>query len=160
MDPVPDTPVEIVKALLADPTNLTRVRALVAESATYVSLNADDPDLTRIMPWCGTGHGPDRIVETFVRVRRYWETLAFDIETIFGAGENVAVFGHFTYRSTKLGRVVTSPFAVFAKVQDGQITFMQFMEDTFVTAASFRASGVWRFESDPEGGVVAIGDAE
>jgi hypothetical protein len=33
---------------------------------------------------------------------------------------------------------------------------MQFMEDTFATAASFRSGGSWKFQSDPLGGEVEI----
>jgi hypothetical protein len=40
---------------------------------------------------------------------------------------------------------------------DGRLTFMQFMEDTFATAMSFRTRGVWHFESDPDGGEVTVG---
>jgi uncharacterized protein len=142
------SPVEVVQAILADPTNLSLVSSLVADDATYVSLNYENPDLKKLMPWAGTGHGARGIVETFVNVRRYWETLAFDIKELFGSGENVAVFGSMTYRSRKLGKVVTSPFAILSKVVAGKLTYMQFMEDTFATSASFRSKGIWHFESN------------
>ena len=29
------------------------------------------------------------------------------------------------------------------------MTYMQFMEDTFATASSFRSGGTWKFQSDP-----------
>jgi hypothetical protein len=41
-------------------------------------------------------------------------------------------------------------------VRDGKITYMQFMEDTFCTASSFRSGGTWKFQSDPHGGEVEI----
>jgi uncharacterized protein len=40
-------------------------------------------------------------------------------------------------------------FSVFAKVQNGRCTDMQFMEDPFVTAASFRPGGSWTFQKRP-----------
>jgi ketosteroid isomerase-like protein len=40
------------------------------------------------------------------------------------------------------GKTVTTSFAIFCKVQDGNITYMQFMEDTFATAASFPSGRV------------------
>ena len=52
--------------------------------------------------------------------------------------DKVAVFGRFTYTSTKLRKTVTTPFAIFCKVHDGKVAYMQFMEDTFATSASFR----------------------
>ncbi len=62
-----------------------------------------------------------------------------------------------TYRSSVLGKRVTSPFAIFAKVSDGKLTYMQFMEDTFATSASFRSGGRWTFHSDPDGSEVTVG---
>jgi uncharacterized protein len=66
------------------------------------------------------------------------------------------VFGRFTYRSTVLSKVVTSPFAVFARCEDGRCSYLQFMEDTFATAASFRSGGTWTFQSNPNGEPVTI----
>jgi len=68
-------------------------QSLVAEDATYVSLNYDNPDLKKIMPWAGTGKGPQAFIDTFTRVSQFWQILAFSPEELFGAGENVAVFG-------------------------------------------------------------------
>ena len=129
------TPTEIVAAILDNPKDAAHVRSLCAADVTYVSLNYDDPELKRIMPWCGTSYGPEAIVRTFVDVGRYWSIDAFDVEALFGSGENVAVFGRFTYTSTVLSKTVTSPFACFAKVTDGVCTYLQFMEDTFATAS-------------------------
>ena len=149
-------PTEVVRALLADPTDPDVVRRLVAPDATYVSLNFDNPDLRRIMPWTGTRKGAEAVLDTYTRVNRYWRNEGFQVEQLFGEGENVAVFGRFTYRSTTLGRAATSPFAIRATVVDGRITFMQFMEDTFATAATFRCGGEAVFRADPEGGEVVL----
>lgn len=149
-------PKETVQALLNDIHNAKTVRDLCAEDVTYVSLNYSNPDLRKIMPWCGTGHGADAISKTFHDVSQYWNIDSFTPEAIFGEGENVAVFGRFTYTSTKLRKAVTSPLAIFCRVRDGKVTYMQFMEDTFATAASFRSGGSWKFQSDPRGGEVEI----
>jgi hypothetical protein len=45
-----DTPVDIVRRLLGDPTNPDVVNELVAAESVYVSLNFEDADLKRIMP--------------------------------------------------------------------------------------------------------------
>ena len=42
------TPTEVVFKLLANTTDLSVVRELVAEDATYVSLNYHNPDLTAV----------------------------------------------------------------------------------------------------------------
>lgn len=150
-------PIAVVRAILVDPTNMDIVAPLVSDDFTYVSLNYDNPDLKKLMPWCGTGHGARGIVDTFIKVGQYWETIEFDMKDVFGSGENVAIFGRFTYRSTMLGKLVTTPFAVFAKVTDGRCTTMQFMEDTFATAESFRSRGVYTFQSNPDGSEVTVG---
>lgn len=149
-------PKEIVQALLNDIRNPETVRDLCAQIVTYVSLNYSNPDLHKIMPWCGTGQGVDVISETFRLVSAYWTIDSLTAEAIFGEDENVAVFGRFTYTSTKLRKSVTSPFAIFCKVNDGKVTYMQFMEDTFATASSFRSGGTWKFQSDPRGGEVEV----
>ncbi len=153
-------PIDVVRAILSNPTDPDLVGRLVAPDASYVSLNYDNPELKKLMPWCGIGHGPKGIVDTFVKVRRFWRTDAFEVRAMFASGEDVAVFGSFTYTSTKVGRTVTSPFAILAKVADGRLTYMQFMEDTFATSMSFRTKGVWHFESDPDGGEVTVGAEE
>ena len=149
-------PKEIVQSLLNSIRNPKVVRDLCAQDVTYVSLNYSNPDLHKIMPWCGTGHGVDAISKTFDEVSKYWNVDTFTPEAVFGEDEHVAVFGRFTYTSTKLHRTVTTPFAIYCKVRDGKVTYMQFMEDTFATASSFRSGGTWKFQSDPHGGEVEI----
>ncbi len=147
---------DVVRTLLDDPTNPAVVRRLVAPDATYVSLNFDNPELRQIMPWAGTHTGVGAVLDTYTRVNRFWRNEAFDIDELFGEGGSVAVFGRFTYRSVTLGKAVTSPFAILAKVVEGQVTFMQFLEDTFGTAATFRTGGTATYRSDPDGGEVAL----
>jgi uncharacterized protein len=150
------SPVEVVSSILTNPRSRDHVRPLVSDDFTCVSLNYEDKDLQKVMPWCGTSRGVDSLVKTFVDVGKYWRVDDFTIEAMFGQDECVAVFGRFTYTSTVLAKEVTSPFAVLAKVSKGRCTYMQFMEDTFATGASFRSGGVWHFRSDPEGGEITI----
>ena len=151
------SPAEIVQAILAKPTDLDTVRELVAPDATYVSLSYDNPDLKKLMPWAGTSQGgPEAVVGTYARVGRYWSNEGFSVEDVIEGDDKVAVFGRFTYRSTTLGKAVTSPFALLARVADGRVTYMQFMEDTFGTAATFRTGGEAVFRADPDGGEVVL----
>jgi len=71
---------------------------------------------------------------------------------MFGSEDAAAMFGRFSYKSAVLSKVVTSPFAAFARIAKGRCTYLQFMEDMFATAASVR----WIFRSDPGGGDLAI----
>jgi hypothetical protein len=144
---------EVMAAILENPTDLEHVRSLVTDDVTYVSLNFSNPDLHSIMPWCGTHEhaGPKGIVQTFFDVERYWEKLSFEVEALFGEGENAAMFGRFSYRSRVMSKVVNTPFAVFGKVKSGRCYYLQFMEDTLATSASFRSGGTWTFRSNPNG---------
>jgi uncharacterized protein len=153
---MPREPKEIVTTLLQGIRDSKVVKQLCAPDVTYVSLNYSNPDLHKIMPWCGTGQGVDAISKTFHDVGRFWNVDSFTPETVFGEGENVAVFGRFTYTSTKLRKTITTPFAIFCKLKNGKVNYMQFMEDTFCTASSFRSGGTWRFQSDPDGGEIEI----
>ncbi len=149
-------PLEVINAILANPKDIENVRSLTTKSVTYVSLNYNNPDLKKIMPWCGTSYGPESIVKTFSDVGRFWKVKSFKKEASLTDGGNVAIFGRFTYVSIVLSKTVTSSFSVFAKVRKGRCTYMQFMEDTFATGASFRAGGEWIFRSNPAGTEVAI----
>lgn len=150
------SPTAVMAAILENPTDIAHVRSLTTEKVEYVSLNHENSDLKKLMPWCGTQYGPESIVKTFVDVDRYWEKKSFTVEALFGADENVAIFGRFTYASRVLGKLVTTPFSIFAKVKDGKCSYMQFMEDTFATSASFRSGGSWTFRSNPNGEEVTV----
>lgn len=142
-------PADLLRELLQDATNSEVVSRLTTPDVTYVSLNYRNDDLHKSMPWCGTYSGPQSIVSTFERVRRFWHQDDFQIEDLFGDESRAAVFGRMTYTSTVLGKTITSPFTVFVRVTDGRISYMQFMEDTFMTSSSFRSHGTWYFVSDP-----------
>ena len=152
------SPVQLLTEFLTHTSDASVITSLVAPDATYVSLSFDDPDLTRIMPWCGThAHaGPRAIIETFADVGRYWRVLELKPLHVFGDDGHAAAFGSFTYESTVLRRRVTSPFAVFVLAEAGRITSMWFMEDTFATAASFQENGTTRYRSNPNGDVVEL----
>jgi uncharacterized protein len=95
------------------------------------------------VPWAGTSHGPQAILGKLGMMFARWEIQAFNVTTMFASGENVAVFGDFRYKSHSLGKVVSSPFSILAKVADGMVTYVQFQEDSYATAASFRKDGSW-----------------
>ena len=151
-----DTPGAVLHEILSNPRDIDHVTRLTTPDVVYVSLNHDNPDLQRIMPWCGTSHGPESIVQTFVDVGRFWTVERFEIETSIENHAAAAVFGRFTYRSVVLGKSVTTPFSVLARVRYGRCHYLQFMEDTLATSASFRSGGHWTFRSDPDGGEIAF----
>ena len=79
-----------------------------------------------------------------------WENQAFNLTTMFASEENVAVFGDFRYKSHSLGKVVSSPFSILVKVVNGKVTHLQFLEDSYATAASFRKNGSWTVQTEPD----------
>jgi len=142
-------PINVVGEWLQNLLDPDVVNRLVAPEATYVSLNTDDPELEKIMPWAGTSHGPQAFLDNLGMMFTRWENQAFNVTATFASGENVAVFGDFRYRSHSLGKVVSSPFSIFVKVVDGQVTYLQFLEDSYATASSFRKSGSWIVQTEP-----------
>ena len=146
---MPASPIDVVNRWLQNLLDPDVVNELVAADATYVSLNTDNPELKKIMPWTGTSRGPEAFLGNLGAMFTRWENQAFNVTTLFASDENVAVFGDFRYKSHSLGHVVRSPFSIHVKVVDGKVTFLQFQEDTYATAASFRKSGSWTVETEP-----------
>lgn len=143
-------PIEVAGEWLQNLLDQDVVHRLVAPDATYVSLNTDNPELKKIMPWTGTSTGPQAFLDNLGTMFTRWENQAFNVSAMFGSGENVAVFGDFRYKSHSLGKIVRSPFSIFMKVVDGQVTFVQFQEDTYATASSFRKEGSWSIQTEPD----------
>ena len=142
-------PIDVVNRWLQNLLDPAVVNSVVAPDATYVSLNTEDAELTKIMPWAGTSRGAQAFLDNLGNMFTRWENQAFNVSEIFASGENVAVFGDFRYRSYSLGKVVSSPFSIFLKVVDGKVTYLQFLEDSYATASSFRKSGSWTVQTEP-----------
>ena len=142
------SPIEVVGEWLENLLDPDLVNRLVAPDATYISLNTENAELNRIMPWAGTSHGPQAFLDNLGLMFTRWENQAFNATTMFASGENVAVFGDFRYKSHSLGRTVSSPFSILVKVVDGKVTYLQFLEDSYATAASFRKNGSWTIQAE------------
>ena len=127
---------QLIQTLLANPSDLANVKSVTTPDVTYVSLNEDNPELKRYLPWTGTNKGPEAIVRAFEGIGRAWETKAFEVRDVMVQDDKVAMFGSFTYRGRQSGLEVTSPFSLLAKVRDGQIHYVQFLEDTFGTSGT------------------------
>ena len=144
------SPIEVVGQWLENLLDAEVVNNVVAPDATYVSLNTEDPELQRIMPWTGTSYGPQAFLDNLGMMFARWENQAFNVTAMFASDENVAVFGDFRYKSNSLGKVVSSPFSILVKVVDGKVTYLQFLEDSYATAASFRKHGSWTVQTEPD----------
>src|SRR5580700_3970976 len=143
------SPIDVVGQWLKNLVDPEVINNLVASDATYVSLNTENAELNKIMPWAGTSFGPQAFLKNLSGMFSRWDNEAFNVTTMFASDENVAVFGNFRYKSKSLGKVVSSPFSILAKVIDGKVTYLQFLEDSYATAASFRAGGSWTVQTEP-----------
>src|SRR2546422_2090231 len=64
------SPARVLQALLANPRDLANVKSVTTPDVTYVSLNEDNPELKRYLPWTGTNRGPEAIVRAFEGIGR------------------------------------------------------------------------------------------
>ena len=147
---------DVLQELLANTSNLKVLRQLMTPDATYVSLNFANPELKKIMPWTGTHKGPQALAEVFGAIQRFWKTLDFKVTDTIEQGSRVALFGSFTYKSNATGREITSPFGLLARFEEDKVAYIQFLEDSYGTAGSFKTGGATRFHSDPTGKEVEV----
>jgi len=145
-----------LQELLQNTTNLPVLERLMTPDAVYVSLNFDNPELKKVMPWTGTHTGPQSLPEVFEAIQRFWKTLDFKVTDAIEQGNRVALFGSFTYKSITTGKEVTSPFGLLARFEGDKVAYVQFLEDSYGTAGSFKTGGATRFHSDPTGQEIEI----
>ena len=146
----------VLQEILQNTTNVEVLRKLTTPDVTYVSLNFDDPELKKIEPWAGTHKGPEALPDVFAAIQRFWKTLDFKVTDAIEQGSRVALFGSFTYKSNVTGKEITSPFGLLARFAGDKVAYLQFLEDSYGTAASFKTGGKTRFHSDPAGNEVEV----
>jgi uncharacterized protein len=153
---MPTNRTAVLQELLQNTSNLKVLQQLMTPDATYVSLNFDNPELKRIMPWTGTHKGPEEIPKVFTAIQSFWKTLDFKVTDVIEQGDRVAFFGSFTYKSNVTGKEILSPFALLARFEGDKVDYIQFLEDSYGTAGSFKTGGSTRFHSDPSGKEVEV----
>jgi hypothetical protein len=57
------SPIEVVGQWLQNLLDPDVVHSVVAPDATYVSLNTENAELSRILPWAGTSYGPQAFLD-------------------------------------------------------------------------------------------------
>jgi ketosteroid isomerase-like protein len=119
-------------------------------------LSFDNPQLKKVMSWTGTYKGPQALTDVFGAIQRYWKTLDFKVTDTIEQDSRVAFFGSFTYKSNVTGKEVTSPFSLLARFDGDEVAYVQFLEDSYGTASSFKTGGTTRFHSDPSGKEVEV----
>jgi uncharacterized protein len=146
----------VLQQLLQNTSNLKVLQRLMTPDATYVSLNFDNPELKKVMPWTGTHKGAQALFDVFTAIQRFWKTLDFKVTDTIEQGSRVALFGSFTYKSNATGKEITSPFSLLARFEGDKVAYIQFLEDSYGTAGSFRTGGTTLFHSDPSGKEVEV----
>jgi hypothetical protein len=146
----------VLQKILQNTSNLKVLSQLMTPDATYVSLNFNNPDLKKVEPWTGTHKGPQALSDVFAAIQRFWKTLDFKVTDTIEQGNRVAFFGSFTYKSNVTGREITSPFGLLARFEGDKVSYMQFLEDSYGTAGSFKTGGATKFHSDPSGKEVEV----
>jgi uncharacterized protein len=146
----------VLQQLLQNTSNLKVLQQLMTPDATYVSLNFEKPELKKVMPWTGTHKGAQALSDVFAAIQRFWKTVDFKVTDTIEQGSRVAMFGSFTYKSNVTEREITSPFILLARFEGDKVAYVQFLEDSYGTAGSFKTGGTTRFHSDPSGKEVAV----
>ena len=141
----------ILQELLQNTSNIKVLRERMTPDATYVSLNFDNPELKKVMPWTGTHNGPQELFDVFAAIQRYWKTLDFKVTDTIEQGSRVAFFGSFTYKSNVTGKEITSPFGLLARFEGNKVAYVQFLEDSYGTAGSFKTGGTTGSTAIPRG---------
>jgi uncharacterized protein len=145
-----------LQEVLQNTSNLKVLQQLMTPDATYVSLNFDNLELKKVEPWIGTHKGPKALFDVFPAIQRLWKTLDFKVTDTIEQGSRVAFFGSFTYKSNVTGKDITSPFGLLARFEGDKVAYVQFLEDSYGTAGSFKTGGATRFHSDPSGKEVEV----
>ena len=146
----------VLQQLLQNTSNLKVLSQLMTPDVTYVSLNFNNPELKKIEPWAGTHKGTQELADVFTAIGRCWKTLDFKVTDTIEQGNRVAFFGSFTYKSNVTGREITSPFALLARFEGDKVAYIQFLEDSYGTAGSFKTGGATKFHGDPSGKEVEV----
>jgi len=140
----------VLQELLQNTTNVTVLRQLMTPDATYVSLNFNNPELKKIMPWTGTHKGPQALPDVLPRSNASGKHSTSRSSTPLSK-VTASPSSTFTYKSMATGKEITSPFGLLARFEGEKVAYIQFLEDSYGTAGSFKTGGATRFHSDPSG---------
>ena len=125
------------------------VNNVIAPDAVYVSLNTESAELNKILPWAGTSHGPQAVLDSLKAIFSRWENQAFNVTAMFGDEENVGG-AELQYKSNSLGKVVTSPFSIHVRVTDAKVTYVQFLEGHVCDGQELPQGEAWTVQTKPD----------
>ncbi len=101
----------------------------------FVVSSADNPALTRQIPWAGFTHkGRQGFLNLTGMLFGEFEPLAFERRRFTQAGDRVFVEGHFSFRHRTTGKMADSDWLARFEMRDGKIASGQFYENTAAVA--------------------------
>ena len=87
----------------------------------------------------------------------FGRTLDFKVTDTIEQGSCVALFGSFTYKSNATGRILHLHLVPWRVSRGNKVSYIQFLEDSYGTAGSFRTGGAKQMlHSDPSGKAVEV----
>src|SRR5258707_14161072 len=101
------SPAQILQTLLANPIDLANVKSVTTPDVTYASLNDNNPELKRYLPWTGTNTGTESIVRALEGIEAAWATGAFEAREVLQQGAKIAIFAPFKIRVSQCGARIT-----------------------------------------------------
>jgi uncharacterized protein len=101
-----------------------------------------------VIPWLGHYHGHDGAKQFFSHLQNNIEVIGFSPQSFIEQGDQVAVFGAFTYKAVSTQKEFESDYAIRIQMRDGKISHYHFFENTFAIGEAFRHSGSWDIEND------------
>lgn len=150
------TPKDIVAEFLAafGRRDLDAVGGFFTEDVVYTVIGDPDgdvpldPESTIAIPWLGRYHGPAGAREFIAHLQANIDVIGFGPQTVVAEGDQVAVFGTFSYRAQSTGRQFDSNYAIRMKMRGEKICEYFFHENTYAVAAAFRTGGSWTMNAD------------
>ena len=146
----------VLQELLQNTSNLKVLRQLMTPDVTYVSLNFDNPELKKLCPGLAPTRGLRRCPMSLRRSNATGKHSTSRSLYTIEQGNRISLFGSFAYKSNATGKEITSPFGLLARFEGDKVAYVQFLEDSYGTAGSFKTGGGTRFQSDPLGKEVEV----
>ena len=98
----------------------------------------------RILPWTTLHVGPQAVKDFTQQLTEEFNILEFNIDKLYAEGNTVAVFGDFEYQNTRTEQLAKEiPFAINIVLEDGQIDYYYFFEDSYTILTALRDDGNW-----------------
>ena len=87
---------------------------------------------------------------------KYWQNHGLAVTDRLEYEDSAAVFGTFTYESNTQHRTITSSFCISGSREKRQDYLYAVHGEYIGTALTFKKSGTWQVQSDPDGETITV----